>query len=74
MSGKALCLEEVMYGGGFVHLCFVGEVFVQGDLVQRGFCQRTICTCQSYNTTTAAIYNCNEPPLPLPFTTLQHVK
>ena len=35
MSRMGLCLEGVMYGGGFVHLRF----FVRGGFVRRGFCR-----------------------------------
>ena len=33
LSGNGLCLEGVMYGGGFV----------RGGFVWRGFCPRTLC-------------------------------
>ena len=38
LSGNGLCLEGVMYGGGFVQ-----GGFVRGGFVRRGFCLRTPC-------------------------------
>ena len=37
LSGNGLCLEGVMYGGGFV----------RGGFVRRGFCPRTVRTLDS---------------------------
>ena len=43
MSGRSLCPDGVMYGGGFVRGGFVCGGFVRGGFVRGGFVQRGFC-------------------------------